>query len=1122
MKELVGQSLDRYKITSLLGEGGMGAVLKARDVTLQRDVAVKVMHPQFARRPDFRERFLQEARTAARLDNPGIVKVYDFGQAQTHLYIVMEFISGENLRQMLKDLKASNQWLFLPEAIQLIRQVCLALDYAHKQGVLHRDIKPDNIMLKLQPSDDLPYQPVVTDLGLAKLAEGGMMTADGTSMGTPAYMSPEQALGEKTDARSDVYSLGILLYELTAGQLPFRVRTLTEAIRCHTKEPPPPPRSLRPDLPEGLERIILKAIAKDPADRYANAKALSDALAAIEPQSRIPSVPPTAAGGGMSLMTHHQQSLVSERGASILDEFRSVPSDLAQDRIQILDPDKTTRSITIRERSLTIGRGADNDLVLDRPSISRHHARIEFDGTKYQVIDQDSTNGTFVANVKLLPGVPETWTPEKPMRIGDTWLRLERAQQPSYAGTAMYRPNGSIVEPSMIHTSRGMGRVGVFIEPGELAVDPGGSTTTSLTILNQGSVVDHFQTSVTGVPAEWVPASPQPVRLMPGAQEMVTITIQPPRAPATRAGNYPLAIRVASQDAPSEISEVKRTLTVSAYSQFTSDLHPQRLRPGKAARLTVNNQGNLQQTFNLTWQDRAAELVFEPPQAQLSVPEGQSAAAEFRASSRERPLFGSGKQHPFTAQVTSPKGETQTHSGEVVSGARFPVWILPALLALCICLAAAGALGARYVPDILGGVTPIADAPITPETPITPGVAGDVDSDGDGLSDSEEERQGTYTDNADSDNDGLTDGEEVNGWQSGGNTYRTDPTDNDSDDDGLLDGEERDAETHPYLPDTDGDGQVDGQDSEPGVPPSDQPDTPPEEVPFEVTGVIAHVSPSSLAGECPTTISPAADITVSAGGEVTFRWETGEGETIEEGRITFSEAGSQTVQTEWTLTDTGNHSMLLHILTPTEMESNEVRFELTCEAAEVSIRLTSNAELDGYVVFEVGRKTDGNIRAGNYRDTPGERVYRGFMSFDLSDIPAGATIQDSTLVFYQMEVEGNPYEKLGSPYVEQGSLQLGPVYYGNTLSNLAFSQPAGGELVLPPKPSAEVWYKVKDQTLTDWIQQALDRGQPVFQLRLQFTNETDEDFMPDYVGIESGNNFYHEGNVPELSITYLP
>ena len=234
LDQLVGQTFARYKLLALLGQGGMGGVFKARDLTLQRDVAVKVMHPQYTAQPDFQERFLQEARTAAQLDHPGIVKVFDFGKQGAVLYIVMEFLPGNNLRKLLQELQAQGKWIALPEAVQLVRHVCLAIDYAHRRGILHRDIKPDNIMLKPEASTGLPYSPVVTDLGLAKLTEGGMMTQVGMSMGTPGYMSPEQALGTPTDRRSDVYSLGVLLYELAVGRLPFPARTLTEAMRYHT------------------------------------------------------------------------------------------------------------------------------------------------------------------------------------------------------------------------------------------------------------------------------------------------------------------------------------------------------------------------------------------------------------------------------------------------------------------------------------------------------------------------------------------------------------------------------------------------------------------------------------------------------------------------------------------------------------------------------------------------------------------------------------------------------------------------------------------------------------------------------------------------------------------------
>ena len=283
MEHLIGKTLNRYKIGSLLGEGGMGAVFKAYDLTLERNVAVKVLYPQFARQPNFQDRFLQEARSAARLDHPSIVQVHDFGQDHSFPFIVMEYIRGDNLEKMLHQLREQGIWIPLTEAAQLVRQLCLAIDYAHRQGVLHRDIKPSNIMLEPESTGDLPFRPVITDLGLAKLAEGGILTQEGGFLGTPAYMSPEQASGQPTDERSDVYSLGILLFELCTGQKPFPARTITEAIRYHVQTPAPAPRSLRSDLPAELERIILQTLEKDPPRRFESAGKLAQAIQLVLP-----------------------------------------------------------------------------------------------------------------------------------------------------------------------------------------------------------------------------------------------------------------------------------------------------------------------------------------------------------------------------------------------------------------------------------------------------------------------------------------------------------------------------------------------------------------------------------------------------------------------------------------------------------------------------------------------------------------------------------------------------------------------------------------------------------------------------------------------------------------------
>jgi serine/threonine protein kinase len=684
LEELVGQSLGHYQIVSLRGEGGMGAVFKGFDLTLQRDVAIKVMHPHIARQPNFQERFLQEARVAAKLDHPSIVRVYDFGSAKSLLYIVMKYIPGDNLEQMLHDLRAQGKWVRINEAVQIIRQVALALDYAHQQGVLHRDIKPGNIMIEPVTSDDLPYRPVITDLGLAKLAEGGVVTTDGTSMGTPAYMSPEQALGQPTDVRSDVYSLGVLLFELATGKLPFPIKTLTEAVRYHNTEAPPNPRSINQDIPLTLEQVILNAMEKNPIQRIPSAGALAKALEVLHTQP-TEITEPTVLGTAVSLITQYQQSLIEPRGPSILKEF-ATPVSLTKDTIQVLSGGKTTQSVPMKAGGLSVGRESDNDIVLNDPKTSRHHTRIEFDGNNYQVIDLNSSNGSYLANTRLLPGIPEIWSPDKALRVGDTWLRLVKTSPAAgaAAGTVLTSSMGKSIDANLFRSSAGQGRVGIYLNPGEFSVEPGQNLSLPIVLLNQGSLVDQFNVSVSGIPEAWVKGGVKTAQLMPGDQKELSIDIQPPRAPQSKAGSYPLTVSASSQDDPSQVAQVKTNLTVSSYSQFSSQLQPQKIAAGQVGRVTISNQGNLQESFKLDWKDRADELNFRSKQDQLTILEGMETIAEFKAAPRKKRLIGGEKSHTFTVQVTPSKGSSQTHNGEVVSRGMIPVWVIPLFLFMCI------------------------------------------------------------------------------------------------------------------------------------------------------------------------------------------------------------------------------------------------------------------------------------------------------------------------------------------------------------------------------------------------------------------------------------------------------
>ncbi len=261
--------LGRFELLEQLGVGGFGAVYKARDTELDRTVAIKVPRAGNIPRPEDVDRFLREARSAAQLKHPSIVALYDAGQGDGTCYLVSEFIQGATLAQHL-----SAKRLSFRQAAELIAEVADALDYAHKHGVIHRDLKPSNIML------DLEAKPHLMDFGLAKRAADEItMTIEGQVLGTPAYMSPEQAKGEvkKVDGRSDVYSLGVILYELLTGELPFRGQTrmlLVQVIR----DEPRPPRRLNDRIPRDLETICLKALAKEPGRRFQTAGELADDL----------------------------------------------------------------------------------------------------------------------------------------------------------------------------------------------------------------------------------------------------------------------------------------------------------------------------------------------------------------------------------------------------------------------------------------------------------------------------------------------------------------------------------------------------------------------------------------------------------------------------------------------------------------------------------------------------------------------------------------------------------------------------------------------------------------------------------------------------------------------------
>ena len=272
-KDWLGETVGgRYKIEELLGQGGMSAVYKATDPNLRRVVAVKMIHAHLSDNPEFVRRFEEEAAAVAQLRHPNIVQVYDYNDQNNVYFMVLEFVPGETLQARLRRLSEAGRRIPLPEAVKYTAQVCDALDYAHERNIVHRDVKPANVMLNVQG------EAILTDFGIAKILGGQQHTATGAVIGTALYMSPEQIRGERLDERTDIYSLGVVLFEMVDGAPPFEADSAMSLLMMHLNDPVPDLRNYRQDVPDELVRIIEKALAKDRNRRYQKASEMATDL----------------------------------------------------------------------------------------------------------------------------------------------------------------------------------------------------------------------------------------------------------------------------------------------------------------------------------------------------------------------------------------------------------------------------------------------------------------------------------------------------------------------------------------------------------------------------------------------------------------------------------------------------------------------------------------------------------------------------------------------------------------------------------------------------------------------------------------------------------------------------
>ena len=314
---LTGQTLGgRYQIQSLIGQGGMASVYKAYDPNLRRSVAIKIIHPHLSNNPEFFRRFEEEATAVAHLRHPNIVQMYDFNHDGDLYFMVMEFILGETLQTRLKRLNNSKRRLSIKDAITFTAEICDAAFYAHQRGMIHRDIKPANIML------DVDGKAILMDFGIARMVGASQHTATGAVLGTAMYMSPEQIQGLHTDARADIYSIGITLFEMLSGKPPFEADSAMTLMMMHLNDPIPDLHDLQPDTPPDLLAITNKALAKNRDERYQSASELAAALRKLSDQpQKTPAIasPPSQVLSESPEVTFIEAALVNDTGETIIE-----------------------------------------------------------------------------------------------------------------------------------------------------------------------------------------------------------------------------------------------------------------------------------------------------------------------------------------------------------------------------------------------------------------------------------------------------------------------------------------------------------------------------------------------------------------------------------------------------------------------------------------------------------------------------------------------------------------------------------------------------------------------------------------------------------------------------------
>lgn len=574
---MVGQQISHYQVKELLGQGRIGNVFQAIDLKDFSLVAIKVIHLHLMEEQGTRRSFLQEVNTIPRLEHPSIVKVHEAGidTEQNILYMTMDYLTGRSLNSYLRQLDYNNKQLGLDDALIIVAQIAEALGYAHQKGLIHRDIRPTVILFrtddKPEESGNLPGRAVIGDFTLETL----LAVEKEPFVPSLPYMSPETFLDRPLDGRSDIYSLGILLYQLTTGRLPFNPTSLAEAARQHPYQDPPSPREVRPEMPLAIESAILKAMAKKPEGRFQSGAEMATVL-----RNLAKTLPERMSETAVV-------SDINDVKTIPLPPILTISGEWSEDEDHVM----ITREIphSLNRQIVTIGRSESNDIILSDTGLSRQHAQLERTESGWQVRDLGSQNGTYIDEKPLLPDIPEEWESYQTLRVGPFFMHLQPGK-------------GHDFQKAPFQTT---------INPNDVSVLPGERAKIDVTILNQGTAVDEYNLSMERIPADWVTLPMAPLRLRPDERGTLTATLHPPLVHDVLVGTNRYLLVVNSTSHPDERIAIPGEVQVLPPKNiFTTNLEPTLITRAGQSFLTIRNRALKEQQFTISGQNEEGDVRF--------------------------------------------------------------------------------------------------------------------------------------------------------------------------------------------------------------------------------------------------------------------------------------------------------------------------------------------------------------------------------------------------------------------------------------------------------------------------------------------------------------------------------